>query len=162
MRKSGKGVQTTINVSYNKELREEACVHMARWIYEAAIPFNVVNYDSFKVAIQSIRRYGIGMKLLSYHEERVPLLKKEVAHTDDIMKSHKEEWARTRCSIMSNGWQDKSHRSLVNFLVNCSKASKFIEFIGAFSYMKTRKRMFQLFHSMVEKIGVEKNCTSYN
>ena len=115
MRKSGKGVQTTINVSYNKELREEACVHIARWIYETAIPFNVVNYDSFKVAIQSIRRYGIGMKLLSYHEERVPLLKKEVAHTDDIIKSHKEEWARTRCSIMSNGWQDKSHRSLVNF-----------------------------------------------
>ena len=104
MRKSEKGVQTTINVSYNKELREKACVDIARWIYEAAIPFNVVNYGSFKAAIQSIRQYGIGMKLLSYHEERVPLLKKEVAHTDDIMKSHKEEWVRTGFSIMSDGW----------------------------------------------------------
>ena len=156
MGKSGKGVQTIINDSYNKELREKACVDIARWMYEAAIPFNVVNYDSFKVAIQSIGRYGIGMKLLSYHEERVSLLKKEVAHTDDIMKSHKEEWARTGCSIVSDGWQDKSHRSLVNFLVNCPKASMFIESIGAFSYMKTGKRMFQLFHSKWRKLEQKK------
>ena len=51
MGKSGKGVQTTINDSYNKELREKACVDITRWMYEAAIPFNVVNYDSFKAAV---------------------------------------------------------------------------------------------------------------
>ena len=50
---SGKGVQT-INDAYKKELREKAHVDIARWMYEAAIPFNVVNYDSFNVAIQSI------------------------------------------------------------------------------------------------------------
>ena len=30
------------------------------------------------------------MKTPSYHEMRVPLLKNEVVHTDEIMKSHKE------------------------------------------------------------------------
>ena len=30
------------------------------------------------------------MKTPSYHEMRVPLLKNEVAHTDEIKKSHKE------------------------------------------------------------------------
>ena len=87
---------------------------------------------------------------------RVPLLKKEVVHTNDIMKSHKEEWARTGCSIMSDGWKDKSHRSLINFLVNCSKGSMFIEPIDASSYMKTGERMFQLLDSMMEKIGEDK------
>ena len=89
-------------------------------------------------------------------EVRVPLLKKELVHTNDIMKSHKEEWARTRCSIMFDGWKDKSYRSLINFLVNCSKGSMFIESIDASSYMKTGERMFQLLDSMVEKIGEDK------
>ena len=99
------------------------------------------------------------MKPPSYHEVRVPLLKKEVVHTNDIMKSHKEEWARTGCSIMSNGWKDKSHRwkdkshrSLINFLVNCSKGSMFIESIDVSSYMKTGEMMFQLLDSMMEKL----------
>ena len=106
------------------------------------------------------------MKPPSYHEERVPLLKKEVVHTNDIMKNHKEEWARTGCSIMSNGWKDKSHRwkdkshrSLINFLMNCSKGSMFIESIDVSSYMKTGERMFQLLDSMVEKIGEDKVIT---
>ncbi|KAM3754067.1 hypothetical protein ACB098_03G139600 [Castanea mollissima] len=141
MGKSGKGVQTTINDAYKKELREKACVDIAKGMYEAAIPFNAVNYDSFNVAIQSIGRYGVGMKSPSYQEVRVPLLKKEVVHTNDKMNSHKEEWARAGCSIMSDGWKDKSHRSLINFLVNCSKGSMFIESIDASSYMKTGERM---------------------
>ncbi|KAL4638941.1 hypothetical protein ACB092_03G182200 [Castanea dentata] len=156
MGKSGKGVQTTINDAYKKELREKACVDIAKGMYEAAIPFNAVNYDSFNAAIQSIGRYGVGMKPPSYHEVRVPLLKKEVVHTNDKMNSHKEEWARAGCSIMSDGWKDKSHRSLINFLVNCSKGSMFIESIDASSYMKTGERMFQTLDSMVEKIGEDK------
>ena len=92
------------------------------------------------------------MKPPSYHEVRVPLLKKEVVHTNDIMKSHKEEWARTRCSIMFDGWKDKSYRSLINFLVNCSKGSMFIESIDASSYMKTGERMFQLFDTWWRKL----------
>ncbi|KAL4653643.1 hypothetical protein ACB092_01G319700 [Castanea dentata] len=156
MGKSGKGVQTTINDAYKKELREKACVDIARWMYEAAIPFNAVNYDSFNAAIQFIGRYGIGMKPPSYHEVRVPLLKKEVVHTNDIMKSHKEEWAKIGCSIMSDGWKDKIHRSLINFLVNCSKGSMFIKSIDASPYMKTGERMFQLLDSMVEKIRKDK------
>ena len=126
LEKSGKRVQTTINDAYKKELIEKTCVDIARWMYDAAIPFNVVNYDSFKAAVQSIGRYGIDMKPPSYHKVRDPLLKKKVAHTNDIMESHKEEWARTGCSIMFDRWQDKSHRSLINFLVNCSKGSMFI------------------------------------
>ncbi|KAM3737671.1 hypothetical protein ACB098_09G074200 [Castanea mollissima] len=156
MGKSGKGVQTTINDAYKKELREKACVDIARGMYEVAIPFNAINYDSFNATIQSIGRYGVGMKPPGYHEMRVPLLKKEVVHTNDKMNSHKEEWARTGCSIMSDGWKDKSHRSLINFLVNCSKGSMFIEFIDASSYMKTEERMSQPLDSMVEKIGEDK------
>nr|XP_019703113.1 double-stranded RNA-binding protein 1 isoform X2 [Elaeis guineensis] len=149
------GKQTTINDAYKKELREKACADLARWMYEAAIPFEAMKLDSFRVAIESIGRYRVGMKPPTAYEVRVPLLKKEVAHIDEIMKSHREEWARIGCTIMSDGWQDKSQRTLINFLVNCLKGSMFIEYVDVSVYMKTGENLFKLLDRMVQKVGVE-------
>ncbi|KAL8132971.1 hypothetical protein AgCh_008443 [Apium graveolens] len=34
-----------------KELRARSCIAFSRWMYDAGIPFNAVNYDSFDIAI---------------------------------------------------------------------------------------------------------------
>ncbi|XVE73301.1 hypothetical protein DITRI_Ditri11bG0106600 [Diplodiscus trichospermus] len=83
--------QTTINEACKKELREKACGEIARWMYDAAIPFNAVNYPSFEVMIEDIRQYGVGMKPPSFHEVWVPLLKKEVDSVTILMKSYEKE-----------------------------------------------------------------------
>ncbi|XP_073109295.1 uncharacterized protein [Elaeis guineensis] len=56
-------LSTTINDAYKKELREKACANLARWMNEAAIPFEAVKLDSFGVAVESIGRYGVGINL---------------------------------------------------------------------------------------------------
>ena len=40
-----------------------------------------------------------------------------------ILKEFKEEWKRTSCTIMSDGWTDKKRRSICNFLVNSPKGT---------------------------------------
>ncbi|KAL6321103.1 hypothetical protein AAG906_012875 [Vitis piasezkii] len=60
--------QTTINDAYKKEARERACMLITRWMYEAAIPFNVVTYPSFQPMIEAIGQYGVGMKGPTLHE----------------------------------------------------------------------------------------------
>ena len=45
--RSGKMTQTTMNDAYKKEAREGAFSLISRWMYDAAIPFNVVTYPSF-------------------------------------------------------------------------------------------------------------------
>lgn len=61
--KDGKGgKQQTINAVVRKELRDKACQYIARWFYDAAIPFHAANYDSFKVMIEAIGQFGPGMK----------------------------------------------------------------------------------------------------
>ncbi|GFS35803.1 hypothetical protein Acr_00g0042150 [Actinidia rufa] len=60
--------------------------------------------------------YGPGMKPLSCHETRVTYLKKELAHTNDLMKDHRENWVKYGCSIMVDGWTDGRGRILINFL----------------------------------------------
>ncbi|RVW23767.1 hypothetical protein CK203_097587 [Vitis vinifera] len=142
--RSGKMNQTTINDAYKKEARERACTLITRWMYEAAIPFNAVTYPSFQPMIEAIGQYGVGMKGPTFHEVRVTNLKKELALTKDLMKDHMVEWGKNGCSIMSDGWTDRKERTLVNFLVNCSKGTMFMQSIDASSMIKTEKKMFEL------------------
>ncbi|RVW73543.1 hypothetical protein CK203_062078 [Vitis vinifera] len=152
--RSGKMNQTTINDAYKKEARERACTLITRWMYEAAIPFNAVTYPSFQ-PIEAIGQYGVGMKGPTFHEVRVTNLKKELALTKDLMKDHMVEWGKNGCSIMSDGWTDRKERTLVNFLVNCSKGTMFMQSIDASSMIKTGEKMFELLDKWVEQVGEE-------
>ncbi|RVW58026.1 hypothetical protein CK203_114209 [Vitis vinifera] len=154
-RRSGKMNQTTINDAYKKEARERACMLITRWMYEAVIPFNTVTYPSFQPMIEAIGQYGVGMKGPTFHEVRVTNLKKESALTKDLMKDHMVEWGKNGCSIMSDGWTDRKERTLVNFLVNCSKGTMFMQSIDASSMIKTGEKMFELLDKWVEQVGEE-------
>ena len=114
--------QTAINDAYKKEARERACMLITRWMYEAVIPFNAVTHSSFQ---PMIGQYDMGMKGPTFHEVRVTNLKKELALRKDLMKDHMVEWGKNGCSLMSDGWTDRKERTLVNFLVNCSKGTMF-------------------------------------
>nr|XP_009798566.1 PREDICTED: uncharacterized protein LOC104244778 [Nicotiana sylvestris] len=78
--------------SCRKSLRERVVDAFARWMYDAGLPFNCVNYtDSFGEFIEAVGQYGPGMKPPTYHEVRVPCLKKEVEKTDKIVEEHKAQ-----------------------------------------------------------------------
>ncbi|RVW59767.1 hypothetical protein CK203_096368 [Vitis vinifera] len=126
---------------------------ITRWMYEAAIPFNAVTYPSFQPMIEAIGQYGVGMKGPTFHEVRVTNLKKELALTKDLMKDHMVEWGKNGCSIMSDGWTDRKERTLVNFLVNCSKGTMFMQSIDASSMIKTGEKMFELLDKWVEQVA---------
>ncbi|XP_075103722.1 uncharacterized protein LOC142178291 [Nicotiana tabacum] len=50
-------------------LRDHAVTMFARWMYDAGLPFNCVNYtDIFSAFIEVVGQYGPGMKPLTYHE----------------------------------------------------------------------------------------------
>ncbi|RVW17907.1 hypothetical protein CK203_093586 [Vitis vinifera] len=128
---------------------------ITRWMYEAAIPFNAVTYPSFQPMIEAIGQYGVGMKGPTFHEVRVTNLKKELALTKDLMKDHMMEWGKNGCSIMSDGWTDRKERTLVNFLVNCSKRTMFMQSIDASSMIKMGEKTFELLDKWVEQVDEE-------
>jgi hypothetical protein len=136
-----------------KEFRERACSAIARWFYDAGIAFNAAKYEGFATAIEAIGQYGLGMKPPSYHELRVPLLKKEVDAAQKDLEEHKKEWEKNGCTIMSDGWKNKRERTLINFLVNSSKGTVFMRFVDASAYSKTGDKMFELLRNFIEEIG---------
>lgn len=155
--KRRRGVQPKIdeNDGARKELRNRACKAFSRWMYDAGIPFNAVNYSSFPVFIEAQGQYGPGMKPPSYHEVRVPLLKNEVESIQSLRKSHEAEWVKSGCSIMCDGWEDRKHRTLINFLVNTPRGSFFIESVDASAVSKTADMLFELISKYVDMIGSE-------
>ena len=130
--------QTTMNDAYKKEARERACSLISRWMYDVVISFNAVTYPSFQPMIEAIGQYGVAMKGPNIYEVKVTHLKKELEITKDSMKDHEMEWKKNGCSIMLDVWTDRKG-TLVNFLVNCSKGTMFMESINASSMIKTRE-----------------------
>ena len=104
------GQQTNINDKFDKEKRAQACQYIGRLFYLVGIPFNVARLDAFKWVIESIWQYDPNMKPPSYHELRVPILKKEAAYTNELLSDHKESWKKYDCSIMSDGWTSRTNR----------------------------------------------------
>ena len=73
--------------SSRKILRDRVVSAFARWMYNAGLPFNCVNYtNSFGEFIEAVGQYGPGMKPPAYHEVRVPFLRKEVEKTNKIVE----------------------------------------------------------------------------
>ena len=117
---------------------------------------NWIKSKSLKLMIEAIGTYGPHLKPPSYHELRVPLLKKELEYTKGLLRGHEEKRIKYGCSIMSDGWTDRKNRTLINFLVNCSLGTQFVRSVDASEYMKTGQKIFELLDSFVEEIG-EKN-----
>ncbi|GJU68507.1 putative transcription factor/ chromatin remodeling BED-type(Zn) family protein [Tanacetum coccineum] len=150
----GAGRQQTMNEVCKKELRNNACKEIARWFYDAGLPFNAATYDSFHIAMEAVAQFGPGFKPPSMYELRVPLLKKEVEDTEDNIKNYKNEWAIKGCSILSDGWRDSIvQKDIVNFLVNSPKGSVFIRSLDVSEVTKDANTLFKMLENMVDEVG---------
>ncbi|KAJ9541484.1 hypothetical protein OSB04_027990 [Centaurea solstitialis] len=98
--KKGKG-QITMNAMFKKDEQERVRQQIAR-----------------------------GLDPPSYHEMKVTCLKKEVDYTKALLDKYKQEWKKTGCTLMSDGWTDRKHRSICNFLVNSPKGEELLR-LGA-------------------------------
>ncbi|GKC47174.1 SCAN domain-containing protein, partial [Tanacetum coccineum] len=102
--KRGKLQQNTLNKIFKKDEREKVCQQIARFFYTSAISFNCVKNPEFRKMVQMIGDYGRGLDPPSYHEMRVTFLKKEVDYTKSLLEEYKNEWKKTGCTLMSDGW----------------------------------------------------------
>jgi hypothetical protein len=103
--------------------------------------------------VQMIGKYGKNLKPPSYHEIRVKYLKLEVQRTMNLVAEFKEEWKKTGCTIMSDGWTDRKRRSICNFLVNSPKGTVFLASVDTSDISKTADKVFAMLDDVVEIVG---------
>ncbi|XP_019155165.1 PREDICTED: uncharacterized protein LOC109152037 [Ipomoea nil] len=155
--KRAKGGEQVTLEACKKELRERAMVQFSRWMYEAGLPFNCVQYTkSFQGFIECVAQHGPGMKPPSYHEVRVPYLKKEVEHVKELFKPHQEICDVYGCSLMMDKWTDRRGRAFINILVNCSLGSYFLQSVDVSTDTVDATKMLELFETFVNQVGKDK------
>ncbi|GJT08823.1 SCAN domain-containing protein [Tanacetum coccineum] len=149
----GKVQQNTLNKIFKKDEREKVCQQIARFFYTSALSFNCVKNPEFVKMVQMIGEYGRGLDPPSYHEMRVTFLNKEVDYTKSLLEDYKNEWKRTGCTLMSDGWSDRKNRSICNFLVNSPRGTIFLASIDTSEISKTKEKVFAMLDDFVEKIA---------
>ncbi|XP_042460891.1 uncharacterized protein LOC122044803 [Zingiber officinale] len=147
--------QTTLNSTYKKDLLVDVKRRIGRFIYSAALPFNVVNDPYWLPMVEGIAEYGRGFKPPSMHELRTWILKAEVDGINLIYEEHKKTWKKYGCTIMSDSWTDGKNRSLINFLVNSPAGTFFLKSIDASDSIKNGELIFKYLNDVVDEVGEE-------
>ncbi|KAL6520317.1 hypothetical protein OROMI_032497 [Orobanche minor] len=124
--------QTTINSAYKKELLNDVKRRVGRFIFSAALPFNVPP---------------------TMHELRTWVLKAEVDDINIIYEDHKKAWKTYGCTIMSDGWTDQKQRALMNFLVNSPAGTFFIKSVDVSDSIKNGELIFKYLDEVIDEVG---------
>ncbi|XP_057515004.1 uncharacterized protein LOC130796653 [Actinidia eriantha] len=149
------GSQPTIKSALaDKQVVHKAYMIAAKFFYDACIPLNAVNYIYFQPMFDAAIAIGAGYKVLTYHRFRVPLLQDSKKELELFIVSLRTTWADTRCTIMGDGWSNRRHRTLINFLVYCPQGITFVKSVDASDSVKDAQLLFKLFQEIIEWVGV--------
>ncbi|GKU94386.1 hypothetical protein SLEP1_g7887 [Rubroshorea leprosula] len=99
------GAQKTIkNALQSREKQEAARMAIARWWYDANVPFHATRSKYYLPMWDAVTSMGPGFKGPSYHDLRGSLLKCVVKEVNEWLLSLKSIWSTNGCSIMADGW----------------------------------------------------------
>ncbi|KZV25453.1 hypothetical protein F511_17231 [Dorcoceras hygrometricum] len=70
-----------------------------------------------------------------------------------VVSSYQSVWEERCCTIMADGWQDRSNRQLINFLVHCKRGTTFVRSIDTSDIVKDATTICKLFVELVEWVG---------
>ncbi|XP_016172259.1 uncharacterized protein LOC107614631 [Arachis ipaensis] len=156
------------SVFQNKEALHEVDKRVARWLLDCRIPFNAVMSPFFQDMLDGVAGFGPGYKGPSYDSLRVNLLADLKRECQIVVDSYRSAWKETGCTLMADGWTDQRQRTLINFLVYCSKGLCFVKSVDASSMVKNASSLCDLFSEVIEWIGpdnivhvVTDNATNY-
>ncbi|XP_028099435.1 uncharacterized protein LOC114298970 isoform X2 [Camellia sinensis] len=138
--------------SASEEIINQADIAVAKFMYDAGIPFSASNSYYFQLMADAITAAGPGYKMPSYHSLRGKLLNNSFQEAKELCCELRKSWEVTGCSIMVDRWADKTGRTVINFFVYCSKGTVFLKSADATGISKSSEALLSLFDSVVQEV----------
>ncbi|XP_019171429.1 PREDICTED: uncharacterized protein LOC109166984 [Ipomoea nil] len=145
--------QQRIIEAFDKERVNRVKEYICRWAYEAAVPFHVLEKDSFKLMIEAAGQFGPGAQTPNRYELSETYLKKGVDRVKDSLKEHEALWKQNGCSIMTDAWTDRKRRSVMNLCVNSRLGTVFLSSKECSSEAHTSQFIFEYVEHGIEQVG---------
>ncbi|KAF1860234.1 hypothetical protein Lal_00037572 [Lupinus albus] len=141
------GAQPTLkSVMQSKEVIEKCDLAIAKWMIDASVPFNATNSTYYQPMIDALCSMSPSYKGPNYYR---------VHDVKILVNDYRSIWKRTGCTLMADGWTDRSRQTLINFLIYCPKIIVFIKSVDASHASKTADLLFKLFKEVVMYVGPE-------
>lgn len=150
---------TNLNFA-SQESINYADMAVAKFMYDAGIPFSAANSYAFQQMADAIAAVGTGYKMPSYHSLRGKLLNKSVEETGELCNDIKKSWEVTGCSVMVDRWSDKTGYTILNFVVYCPKGTLFLKSVDASDITNSSEALLGLFDTIVQEVG-PKNIVNF-
>jgi len=93
------------------------CKDIGRFFNKNAISFNVATSPAYYNMIRSVGAFERGFKPPTMYDLRTWIMK-ELENTDKSIEKIKRTLAQIGVTIMSDGWSNIKHKSLINILIN--------------------------------------------
>lgn len=145
--------QTSLNSFPSQEILDQADMAVARFIYEAGIPFSAANSHYFQHMADAIAAAGPGYNMPSYHSLRGKLLNRSVQDAVEYSVELRKSWEVTGCSVMVDKWMDKTGRTVINIFVYCPKGTLFLKSVDASDISRCPESLLELFDDVVQDVG---------
>ncbi|KAK3193782.1 hypothetical protein Dsin_025092 [Dipteronia sinensis] len=156
---SGKNRNTMKQQSLNdiilKERTHVIQRYVAKWVYQACIPFNALIMIVSLQMVEAIGQFGPSFKPPSQLQLREPLVKEEFETTKEALKKQEQSWKVDECSIMTDAWTDRKRRSIMNLCVNCKEGTTFLSSKDSSAEAHTGENIFKYVLSAIEEVGPE-------
>ncbi|KAL5800550.1 hypothetical protein ACOSQ3_033630 [Xanthoceras sorbifolium] len=138
----------------------EADMAVARFMYDAGLPFSAANSCFFQQMADAVAAVGPGYKMPSYHSLRSKLLNRVAQDAGAYCEELKNTWEVTGCSILVDRWMDRTGRTVINFFVYCTKGTMFLKSVDASDITNSAEALLNLFDSIVQEVG-PKNIVNF-
>ena len=154
--RTGPGDQPTIkSVLQGEAVKERTDMCVTRWFLDASIPFHAANSEFYQPMFDAVAAFGGGYKAPLCNQLRGRYLAKAVEETRQFVDGFHQNWRKSGCTIMADGWTDRKRRTLINFLVYCPKGIIFLKLVDATDSSKTGDFLFKLVKDVVNHVGPE-------
>ncbi|KAJ7964422.1 HAT transposon superfamily [Quillaja saponaria] len=155
-------IQTTPNrqlstecATDSNEAVENAKMAMAKWWYDANIPFSAAQSKYYQPMIDAIASVGSAFEGPSFHDLSGKLLKNSVNETQEYLLEIRREWRVYGCSVVADGWKNQNQASVLNFFAYCPKSTIFLKSVDVSAHENDPDTLFNIFDEVVLKVGVE-------
>ncbi|KAK3228588.1 hypothetical protein Dsin_000469 [Dipteronia sinensis] len=144
----------------SRESIYEADMAVARFMYDAGLPFSAANSCFFQQMADAIAAVGPGYKMPSYQSLRSKLLNKVAQDAGVYSEELKRTWEVTGCSVLVDRWMDRTGRTVISFFVYCPKGTVFLKSVDASDITNSAEALLNLFESIVQEVG-PKNIVNF-
>ncbi|XP_026447559.1 uncharacterized protein LOC113348074 [Papaver somniferum] len=146
--------------SASKESIDEADRAVAKFVYDAGLPFSAANSLYFQQMADSIAAAGPGYKMPSYQSLRGMLLDESVKEAGGLCEELRKSWEVTGCSVMADRSKDRTGCLVVRIFVYCSKGTMFLKAFDASLISESPLALLDLFDTVVQDVG-PKNIVNF-